>query len=84
MTLAEIEARFLRAVDGCAGLVEEERLRCDRFLAMAGEPGVALENLRVQLVDEDAAVPRDLFAELVALGRAMGLNESYWSLLRQK
>ena len=82
MTLAEIETRLLAILGRCSGLVEEERLRCDRFLVMAREPGVALENLCVQLVDGESPVPRDLFDELVTVAKAMGLNESYWSLVR--
>jgi hypothetical protein len=84
MTLSEIEDRLLRVLARCTGLVEEQRLNDDRSLTMAGEPGVALENLCEQLLDQDAAVSAELLDELEKLGKAMGLNERYWNRLPRK
>jgi hypothetical protein len=39
---------------------------------------VALENLCEQLLDQDAVVPVEVFDEIEALGRAMGLNATIW------
>ena len=84
MMLAEIESRLLRVLDRCSGLVEDARLDDDRELTRAGEPGVALENLCVQLLDDDAVVPADLVDELAKLGTAMELDEKYWNRLARK
>ena len=82
--LAEIENRLLRVLDRCTGLVENDRLQGDRELTRAGEPGVALENLCEQLLDNDSVIPADLLDELAKLGTAMGLDEKYWTRLARK
>ena len=79
MDLSEIEHRLLRVIALCADLVEQSRLDDDRSMTTAGEPGVALENLCEQLLDQDAVVPVEVFDEIEALGRAMGLNPTTWT-----
>jgi hypothetical protein len=84
VTLDDIESRLLHVLDRCTGLVEDDRLQGDRELTRAGEPGVALENLCEQLLDNDAIVPTDLVAELAKLGTAMELDEKHWKRLAGK
>jgi hypothetical protein len=85
MTPVEVKRRLLRVLDRCTGLVEDRLLQDDRELTCAGEPGVALEILCDQLLDNDCPVPADLVDELAKLGAAMGLDEKrYWSRLARK
>lgn len=50
-------------------------------LAAAGEPGVALENLCVQLYEYEVIVPARLLARIRALADAMQLESRYWERL---
>jgi hypothetical protein len=50
----------------------------------AGEPGVALENFCTQLYEYDIPVLAEVLDELRLLGRSMGLEERYWTLLSVK
>ncbi len=47
-------------------------------LAMAGESGVALENVCSQLEEYDVAVPENIVRELKDLASLMGLKVSPW------
>ena len=84
VSTSEMEGRLVRVFSLCDGLVERRRLEEDRSLTTAGEPGVALENLCDQLLDQDAVVPVEVVDEIAALGRAMGLNERYWLRLPRR
>lgn len=81
MDMSEIESRLLVAIKGCHSLVPPERAGGITSLVKAGEPGVALEILFDNLSDQDAVVPPATLQELIALGRAMRLNERYWKTL---
>ena len=52
-------------------------------LVLAGEPGVALENLSTQLYEYDVTVNRTTFEEIESLCKEMGLDTKYWSRLNR-
>jgi hypothetical protein len=85
MTLDDIEATLLILIEQCGPLgMPEQELEELRSLTRAREPGVALENLCVQLYEHDIAVPRDIAGTAETLAREMELREFYWLLLARR
>jgi hypothetical protein len=64
MVSSEIEARLLAALERCKRLLPAEELAEMSDLVNAGEPGVALEDLCVQLYEYSAPITHDLHREL--------------------
>jgi len=82
MTPQEIEAEVLGVLDRCRALgVPASELDDMVALAQAGEPGVALENLCVQLFEYDVVLSAAVHETLARLGKAMGLQDKYWTRL---
>ena len=82
MKLDDIESRLRHLLTRFGDGLPSEQVEDMKELVAAGEPGIALENYCTQLLEYDVAVPSEVVAELEALGRAMGINESYWNTLR--
>lgn len=83
ITMPEIESRLLKVTQSCALLglpVSEVEDMSD--LTRHGEPGVALENLCVQLFEHDIALPDDLVETIRYLADVMDISEDYWRPLR--
>jgi hypothetical protein len=81
MDLLEIERRLAIVISKASGWLPESQLDDMRSLNEAGEPGVALENLCVQLYEYDIQVSEEVWDELKLLGSAMGVKEDYWEIL---
>jgi hypothetical protein len=82
---SEIEAQVLDVIRQCRTLgVPPDQLDDMSALVVAGEPGVGLENLCVQLVEYDAAVPDALVEQIRNLGEAMKIHDKYWKRLHAK
>lgn len=75
------ERRLHRVADALAGDLPNEDISNFRSLVDAGEPGVALENLCSQIFEYDVTITSAVYNEIIALGRAMKLDESWWSIL---
>lgn len=83
MEFIEIQRRLQLLFDQFGGQLPPEQYEYMKELVAVGEPGVALENYSTQLFEYDVAVPSALVAEIEELGRAMGLDEKYWLMLRK-
>ncbi len=81
MILTPLETRVVGVIAMCHGLVPKEQLDDMDQLVRAGEPGVALENLAMQLYEYDVAVEQSTLEEIRSLSEAMGLDPSYWTRL---
>ncbi len=82
MKIFEIEADLIALILQCRALgVPPSDVDEALALTRAGEPGVALENLCTQLFEYDAVVPAATLEAVERLGRAMGIDESYWKRL---
>ncbi|HVX56708.1 MAG TPA: MafI family immunity protein [Candidatus Saccharimonadales bacterium] len=73
-----IEQKILKAIDTFAGLLPAEQLEDMRGLVIAGEPGIALENLCTQIYEYDVVVQPDVYTTIAEAGAAMGSDSKYW------
>jgi hypothetical protein len=69
-----IEDRLAVLLVGAAGLLPRSELEDMLELVRAGEPGVALENFCVQMIEHDVVMPSEISTELRALAKAMGMR----------
>lgn len=76
-----LESRVAAAIGACQGLIPDEELKDMRSLVYLGEPGVAIENLSVQLYEYEARVDEDVVMEIKVLGEKMGLDPKCWERL---
>ena len=83
MTPAEIESALLNFLDGFESPIAAYQIQDMKDLCRAGEAGIALENFATQLVEFDVPVSMDFVDHLEKLGNAMGLNQKYWTRLRE-
>jgi hypothetical protein len=67
-------------MDSLRGLPERDADNVDQ-LVQVGEWQVALGNLCTQLYEYDMKVPRDTLSAISELGREVGVEERYWSVL---
>ena len=81
MDTSEVETRLLVLLNALAGTLPEAELKEMRELTEAGEPGIALENLCVQLVEFERRVPRAIRDEIGSVGGKMRIDPKYWSRL---
>jgi hypothetical protein len=73
-----IEQQILTTISKFAGLLPAEQLEDMRELVIAGERGIALENLCTQIHEYDVAVQPDVYTTIEEVGTAMGIDSKYW------
>ena len=78
MKTDQIEQQTLSAITDFTSKLPAEQLQDMRSLVIAGEPGVALENLCTQIYEYDVEVAPEVLAKISEVGRAMGLDSKYW------
>lgn len=82
MKLFDVEKRLTKILRRYeTGALPRDQVKEMESLVAAGEPGVALENLCVQLFEYDVVFPPELVRELAELGNAMGLDARLWERL---
>jgi hypothetical protein len=74
MTLQQTKREVLEAIDLLEGQLPVDQLREMRDLVLAGEPGIALENLCTQVDEFNVNVPPSFTAKVKRLGSTMGLK----------
>jgi hypothetical protein len=74
----EIEMRLKTLLRASRNWLPEDQLQDMLSLVQAGEPGVALENYCTQLFEYDVQLSQSTWAEVGALGDAMGVDRKYW------
>lgn len=77
-----LAARLHRIADALTGKLPEDLLADFRLSVDAGEPGIGLETLCMQLDDYDVAISRDMLDEIRDLIRIMELSDKYWQRLQ--
>jgi hypothetical protein len=83
MNLRQVEAQLLQVIRGCHSLgIPTAELDEMAALTRAGEPGVALENLCMQMYEYDVRVPAALFTNLQQLAKSMGISDEILGRLR--
>jgi hypothetical protein len=83
MTADEIEGALLKLLDGFESPIAAYQIQDMKDLCRAGEAGIALENFATQLVEYDVHVPSGFVDQLETIGNAMGLDQKYWTWLRE-
>jgi hypothetical protein len=81
MNMQSIEKTLVKLIDSFEGQLPREQLGEMRNLTTAGEPGVAFENLCVQLFEYDIHVAPEVLNELRTVGLAMTIKATYWERL---
>ena len=76
------EAKILDTIARCRDLLPAEQIRDMTELVLAGEPGIALENLATQLCEYEVDVSSEIVRDIEGLGSEMGLDEKYWCRLK--
>ena len=79
--LDEVEAELTKILEEVKRWIPADQLADMNELVRAGEPGVAFENLCMQLFEFDAVIPRELVSRLQRLGDQMGIKRDYWQRL---
>jgi hypothetical protein len=79
----EFDRRLHRLANKFIGAMPERDVARLRSLIDAGEPGVGLENFCVQLTEHDVRVDAEVVREIRDLCETMGLDSTYWTVLRQ-
>lgn len=79
--LPETERQLAAILTECVPWIPAEQLSDMRELVEAGEPGVALENLCVQLFEFDAVIPPGVKQRIQDVGTRMRIKPSYWERL---
>ena len=82
MDMQEIERKLLEEIQTYAGQLPADQVKDIADLAQAGEPGVAFENLCMQLYEYDIAVDNGMLSKLKSIGIAMGIESEYWDRLQ--
>lgn len=77
------ENELLAILDDCAHLLQPSVCTHISDLAHAGEWGVALEELCNMLYEDDITIFRSMLNRIQALGLAMKMDESSWSMLNE-
>jgi hypothetical protein len=77
-----IENQMLEAIDQFASKLPAERAQSMRELVMAGESGVAFENLCENLFDYETFPEKAMWERLKTIGLAMKINPEYWERLQ--
>jgi hypothetical protein len=75
--------RFHLVMDSLLGFPEDEIDKVEQ-LVQVGEWRVALENLCSQLYEYDVILSPDLLTAVSEIGREVGVDERYWSVLSGK
>ena len=73
-TFQQTQREVLEAIDLLEGQLPVDQLREMRDLVLAGEPGIALENLCTQVDEYDVDVPASFTAKVKRLRSKMGLK----------
>jgi hypothetical protein len=81
MDMQAIEDKLVAIILGFEGELPAAQVAEMQELAKAGEPGIALENLCTQLYEYDVAVDAARLERIAAIGRLMGIDESFWQTL---
>lgn len=80
MNASEMESELLAVLERCRGLgIPPGDLDEMASLVNAGECGVALENLCIQLFEYDAVVSVPVLDSIKKLGLVMGIDDKYWA-----
>jgi len=77
-----IESGLLELIDAFAGRFPSEQAAGMRQLVLAGESGVAFENLCTQLFEYDVVPDRLTIGRLHELGSTLEVDSKYWQRLR--
>lgn len=72
--------RFHIVMDGTPGFPEEEIDKIEE-LVQVGEWQIAFENLCTQLYEFGIVLPGGSLAMIAEIGREVGVEERYWSIL---
>lgn len=81
--MQDIEREILEILKGLESDLPLNQLAEMRQLTEAGEPGIAFENLCTQLYENDVSVAPAVLQQLTGIGEAMGIETTYWELLRK-
>jgi hypothetical protein len=79
-----LEAELKEIISIFDGHLPPDQLLEMKELNAAGEPGVAYENLCVQLFEFDVQVNESQFYQIRKLGLAMRIQPKYWERLYNK
>lgn len=79
--MQSIEKDLLKTIDAFQNELPTEQLTDMKDLAKAGEPGVALENLRAQIYEYSIHVSTELLNDIRVLGSAMKIKPACWEQL---
>jgi hypothetical protein len=74
----DVERRTLALLAGFGGRLRPDEVEEMESLIVAGEPGVALENMCVQLYEHDAPVDPSEVAAIAEVGDLMRIDPFYW------
>jgi hypothetical protein len=77
-----IEDQLLEAIDTFADKLPAARAQSMRELVMAGESGVAFENLCENLFDYETFPDKAMWERLKNIGLAMKIKPEYWERLQ--
>ncbi len=72
--------RFHLVMDSLVDFPEDEIDKVEQ-LVQVGEWRIALENLCTQLYEYDVKLPKDVLTTTTEIGREVGVDERYWSVL---
>lgn len=78
MEHTELEKRLSLLTESLKPQIPERVYMQTVEVIAAGEYGVALENLCSNLFEFDVVISKDIFAEIVSIGRSMNLSQNTW------
>lgn len=79
-----IENELARIASLFRGKLPDGQIQDMMDLARAGEPGVAFENLCIQLYEHDVVVDEEILEALRRIGESMNIGNRYCDLLESK
>lgn len=82
LTMREKEAAVSAIISVVRSALSMDDVAYTSELIDVGEPGIALEYVCVQLDESDLSVSASTLARVVEVGTAMGIDPSYWTVLR--
>ena len=82
MDMNAIESSLLKVLEEFAQSLPRQQVSGMRELVIAGEAGVAFENLCTQIFEYDLIPTGHILDQLQQIGIAMGINSKYWERLK--
>ena len=79
--MKELERQFEVLLDELSTSLTMNDVEQIRELARANELGIAVENFCTQLYERQAVCTKEQVIRIAEIGKAIGINSSFWNIL---